>query len=116
MEAGAKYFQTQGVYDIESFKRFMDLASKLDCHVMAGIIPLKSAGMAKYMNRAVPGINVPDAMIERLKGSENPAQEGILIASELISEIKDQKLCDGVHVMAIGAEENVAPILDGAGL
>lgn len=116
VEAGAKFFQTQGVYDIESFKRFMDEARKLDCKVMAGIIPLKSAGMAKYMNKNVPGINVPEELIARLKGSADAVKEGILISAELISKIKEQGLCDGVHVMAIGAEENVPPILDEAGL
>ena len=83
---------------------------------MAGIIPLKSAGMAKYMNKNVPGINVPEELIARLKGSADAVKEGILISAELISKIKEQGLCDGVHVMAIGAEENVPPILDEAGL
>lgn len=116
IDAGARFFQTQGVYDAESFKRFMDLASKFDCYVMAGIIPLKSAGAARYMNKNVPGINVPDAIIARMKEAAEPVKEGIKIAAELIREIKDQGLCHGVHVMAIGAEENVPAILDEAGI
>lgn len=116
IQAGAKFFQTQGMYDLEHFKRFMDEASKLDCKVMVGIIPLKNAGMAKYMNKNVPGINVPDALIARLKESADPAKEGIHISAELIRAIKDQNLCHGVHIMAIGAEENVPTILEEAGL
>ncbi len=114
--AGAAFFQTQGLYDIESFKRFMDYASKIECKVLAGIIPLKSAGMAKFMNRSVPGIRVPDSLIERLKNSSEPVKEGILIAAEFISKIKEQGICDGAHIMAIGAEENVPLILEAAGL
>ena len=116
IDAGARFFQTQGVYSIESFKRFMDLASKYDCYIMAGIIPLKSAGAARYMNKNVPGINVPDDIIARMKESADPVQEGIDISAELIREIKDQGLCDGVHIMAIGAEENVPAIIEAAGL
>ncbi|MCL1914154.1 MAG: methylenetetrahydrofolate reductase [Eubacteriaceae bacterium] len=116
IDAGAKFFQTQGVYSIESYKRFMDLASKYDCYIMAGIIPLKSAGAARYMNKNVPGINVPDDLIDRLKNSKKPVQEGILIAAETIAALKEQELCHGVHIMAIGAEENVAPIMDAAGI
>jgi methylenetetrahydrofolate reductase (NADPH) len=81
-----------------------------------GIIPLKSAGMAKFMNKNIPGINVPDNLIDRLKNSSDPVKEGIKIAGELIVELKNKKLCDGVHIMAIGAEENIPFILDEAGL
>ena len=68
MEAGARYIQTQGLFDLESFKRFMDEVDKanIKTHIMAGIIPLKAAGMAKYMNENVPGIAVPQDMIDRL--------------------------------------------------
>ena len=68
------------------------------------------------MNKNIPGINVPDELIDRLKESKDPEKEGIKIAGELISEIRDKDLCDGVHIMAIGAEENVPLILDEAGL
>ncbi len=116
VQAGAKFFQTQGVYDVEPFKRFMDYASKYDVYILAGIIPLKSAGAARYMNKNVPGINVPDSIIQRMKESENPVQEGILIAAETIDKLRSEGLCHGVHIMAIGAEENVPAILDAAGL
>jgi len=128
VDAGAKYIQTQGIFDIESLKRFMDAVDKanIKTHIMAGIIPLKAAGMAKYMNENVPGIAVPQDQIDRLaaaaaEGKEKgikglPAQLGIEMAAELIAKIKAEGLCDGVHIMAIGAEKNVPIILEKAGI
>lgn len=127
-DAGAKYVQTQGIFDLESLKRFMDLVDKanIKIHVMAGVIPLKAAGMAKFMNENVPGIAVPQTMIDRLaaaaaEGKEKgvkglPMQLGIEMAAEFIAQVKDAKLCDGVHIMAIGAERNVPEILQKAGV
>ena len=128
VDAGAKYIQTQGIFDLESFKRFMDEVDKagIKTHIMAGIIPLKAAGMAKYMNENVPGIAVPQDMIDRLaaaaaEGKEKgvkglPTKLGIEMAAEMIAKIKDEGICDGVHIMAIGAEKNVPAILEKAGL
>ena len=128
VEAGAMYIQTQGIFDLDTFKRFMEEVDKMGIktHIMAGIIPLKAAGMAKYMNENVPGIDVPQHMIDRLaaaaaEGKEKgikglPMQLGIEMAAEMIAKIKDEKLCDGVHIMAIGAEKNVPIILDKAGI
>ncbi|MBE5773018.1 MAG: 5,10-methylenetetrahydrofolate reductase, partial [Clostridiales bacterium] len=128
VDAGAKYIQTQGIFDIESLKRFMDAVDKanIKCHIMAGIIPLKAAGMAKYMNENVPGIAVPQDQIDRLaaaaaEGKEKgikglPAKLGIEMAAELIAKIKDEGICPGVHIMAIGAEQNVPTILEKAGV
>ena len=128
VDNGAMYVQTQGIFDLDTFKRFMDDvdAMGIKTHIMAGIIPLKSAGMAKYMNENVPGIDVPQDMIDRLaaaaeegkaKGVKGlPAQLGIEMAAEMIAKIKDAGLCSGVHIMAIGAEKNVPVILDKAGL
>lgn len=114
--AGAKFFQTQGVYEIETMRKLREATKDMGIYILAGIIPLKSAGMAKYMNKNVPGINVPEYLIERLQKSENKVQEGIKIAAELIKQLKEENLCEGVHIMAIGAEENVPLILDAAGL
>ena len=116
--AGAKFFQTQAVYDIEHMRKFRELTKDLDCKVLAGIVPLKSPGMARFMTANVPGIFVPDDQIERLKaaGKGNYVQEGIKMAGEFIRQLKEENLCDGVHIMAIGAEENVPKILDEAGL
>ncbi len=128
VEAGAKYIQTQGIFDLDTYKRFLEAVDKagIKTHIMAGIIPLKAAGMAKYMNENVPGIDVPQHMIDRLaaaaaEGKEKgvkglPAKLGIEMAAEMIAEIKAQGLGDGVHIMAIGAEKNVPTILDKAGL
>ncbi len=128
VEAGAKYIQTQGIFDLDVFKRFLEEVDKagIKTHIMAGIIPLKSAGMAKYMNENVPGIAVPQDMIDRLaaaaaEGKEKgvkglPTQLGIEMAAEMIAKIESEHLCDGVHIMAIGAEKNVPKILDKAGL
>ena len=118
INAGAKFFQTQAVYDIEHMREFRKLTRHMDCKVLAGIVPLKSPGMAKFMTANVPGIFVPDDQIERLKaaGKGNYVQEGIKMAGEFIRQIKEENLCDGVHIMAIGAEENVPLILDAAGL
>ena len=116
--AGAKFFQTQAVYDIEHMRKFRELTKDLDCKILAGIVPLKSPGMAKFMTANVPGICVPDDQIERLKaaGKGNYVQEGIKMAGEFIRQLKEENLCDGVHIMAIGAEENDPKILDEAGL
>ena len=128
VEAGAMYVQTQGIFDLDTFKRFVEEVDKMGIktHIMAGIIPLKAAGMAKYMNENVPGIDVPQHMIDRLaaaaaEGKEKgvkglPMKLGIEMAAEMIAKIKDEKLCDGVHVMAIGAEKNVPIILEKAGV
>ena len=128
VEAGAMYVQTQGIFDLDTYKRFLEAVDKagIKTHIMAGIIPLKAAGMAKYMNENVPGIDVPQHMIDRLaaaaaEGKEKgvkglPMKLGIEMAAEMIAEIKAQGLGDGVHIMAIGAEKNVPTILEKAGL
>jgi len=116
IQAGAKFFQTQAVFDIDTLRDFRERTKHLDAKLMVGIIPLKSAGMAKYMNKNVPGIFVPDELIERMKTAENKVQEGIKIAAEFIKQARAEGICDGAHIMAIGAEENVPLILDEAGL
>ena len=122
VEAGAEYIQTQGIFDLESLKRFLDAVDKagISVPIMAGIIPLKSAGMAKFMNENVPGIAVPQAQIDALAAAKEagrkPAELGIELAAELIAAIRAENLCPGVHIMAIGAEKNVPIILQKAGL
>ena len=114
--AGAKFFQTQAVYSVESFKRFMDRVSKFNVPVMAGVIPLKNAGMARYMNANVAGVQVPDDIIQKMADApkEERAATGIKIAADFIKEIKP--LCQGVHIMAIGWEKRVPEIIKLAGL
>ena len=112
--AGAKFFQTQALYDAATLERFMKRAARLKVPVLAGIIPLKSAGMARFMNQNIAGISVPQELIERMANAENRAETGVAIAAELINRFKG--LCQGVHIMAIGWEKKVPAIMDAAGL
>ncbi|MBC8870830.1 MAG: methylenetetrahydrofolate reductase [Planctomycetes bacterium] len=114
--AGAKFIQTQAIYDIDNFKRFMENARHEGVKIMAGIVLLTNAGMARYMNKNVPGIFVPDDLIQELvdapKGKKLDA--GIRIAGRMIKQLRDEKICDGVHIMAIGKEGVVPDILKAA--
>jgi 5,10-methylenetetrahydrofolate reductase len=116
--AGANFFQTQAIYDIDKFKGFMTNARKHDVKILAGLVLLKSAGMANFMNKFVPGINVPQNLIDELKeaGKEKALDAGIDIMARHIKQLKDENICDGVHIMAIGAEDKVPLIMDRAGL
>ncbi len=118
IKAGAEFIQTQAIYDINNFKKFMEYARKFDVKIMAGIVLLVSAGMARYMNSNVPGINVPDELIEEMAAAPKGEglKVGIRIAGRMIKELKDGNICDGVHIMAIGKEETVPEILEAAGL
>ena len=122
VDSGARYIQTQGIFEWESLKRFLDAVDKANIRVpvMAGIIPLKTAGMAKFMNQNVPGIAVPQDQVDRLAeaktNGENPGLLGIDMAAQLIARIREENLCAGVHIMAIGAEKNVPVILEKAGI
>jgi len=118
VEAGAEFFQTQAIYDLENFTRFMEYARKFKTKILAGIVLLSSARMAKYMTENVPGIFVPQNLIDEL--SETPKEamlaKGIEIAGRTIAALKKNAICDGVHIMAIGREEVVPDILAAAGL
>jgi 5,10-methylenetetrahydrofolate reductase len=114
IEAGAKLFQTQGVYDADAFARFMKRVEPFGIPVMAGVIPLKSAGMARFMNKNVAGVFVPEPLIEKMASAEDKTQTGIDITVDLIKNLKD--ICQGVHIMAIGWEKKVPQIIEAAGL
>jgi 5,10-methylenetetrahydrofolate reductase len=114
IKAGARFFQTQAIYEPEVFAKFMKRVGGFKVPVLAGIIPLKSVGMARYMNKNVAGVFVPEALIEKMAKAEDKAKMGVEIAAELIRELKD--MCQGVHIMAIGWEKKVPAILDEAGL
>ncbi|MBN1319721.1 MAG: methylenetetrahydrofolate reductase [Thermoleophilia bacterium] len=117
VEAGVDFFQTQAVYDMDNFRRFMEKAREITTgtrvKIMAGLVVLTGLGMAKYMNRAVPGIFVPDALLEELGSvaKEEQLHKGMEIASRHIRFLRENKVCDGVHIMAIGKEEIVPEIL-----
>ncbi|MFC2052011.1 methylenetetrahydrofolate reductase [Chloroflexota bacterium] len=112
--AGARFFQTQAVYDAEHFARFMKRVEKFKVPILVGIIPLKSAGMARFMNKNVSGVFVPDELIDRMAQAEDKTRTGIEIAADLIKQFKG--LCQGVHIMAIGWEKKVPAIIEAAGL
>jgi methylenetetrahydrofolate reductase (NADPH) len=118
VEAGAEFIQTQAIYDLNNFARFMKYARKFNIKILAGIVLLVSARMAQYMTENVPGIFVPQALIDEMATA--PKGEGIYkgieIAGRMIAEIKKEGLCDGVHIMAIGKEEVVPDILTAAGI
>jgi 5,10-methylenetetrahydrofolate reductase len=118
VEAGAEFFQTQAIYDLDNFSRFMEFARKFPVKILAGIVLLVSARMAKYMNGNVPGIFVPQDLIEELESAPKgeALNKGIEIAGRMIAHLKKDSICDGVHIMAIGKEEVVPEILSAAGL
>lgn len=141
VKAGANFIQTQLVYDVPAFARFMTKVRELEVHqhtfILAGVGPLKSPGMARYMKNNVPGILVPDELIDRMEAAGAPwagkpvkemskeeksarakawADTGIAICIELIQQLKEIEGVAGVHIMAIEWEEAVKPIVEGAGL
>ena len=114
-QAGARFIQTQMVMDAEALKRFVgDLAEPLDLPVLAGVFLLKSARNAAFINRVVPGANIPQAVIDRLAAAPDPAAEGVAIAAEQVGAYL--QIAQGVHLMAIKAEERIPAILRQAGL
>lgn len=122
IDAGADFIQTQCVYNLDRFKEWMRLAREEGLiekvHIMAGVTPLKSAGMAKYMDKRVAGMDVPEAIIKRMAGvpKDKMAQEGIQICLETIAELREIEGVHGVHIMAIEWEDAVAQIVTDAGL
>lgn len=118
VKAGARFFQTQAVFDIERFRDFMKYARKHPVKILAGLVVLKSVGMANFLNNNVPGIRVPQDLIEELKaaGKEKALDTGMNITARHIRQLKEEGICDGVHIMAIGLEDKVPEIMARAGL
>jgi len=118
IEAGAEFIQTQAVYDLDNFKKFMEYAKQFPVKILAGIILLTSAPMARFMNKNVAGVNVPQDLIDEMASAPKGGalDKGIEIAGRMIQRIKKEKMCDGVHIMAIGREELVPDIISAAGL
>lgn len=118
--AGADFVQTQAIFDLDRFERFMSQVRErgLDrkVHILAGVVPLKSANAAKYMKTKVSGISVPDGVVERMKAAADPKKEGIRICVETIERLKAVPGVHGVHVMAIAWEEMVPTIVEQSGL
>ena len=114
VKAGAKFFQTQGIFEPDKFAKFMKRVEGFGVPVLAGVIPLKSAGMAKYMNKNIAGVSVPEELINRMAKAEDKTKTGIEMAGALIKDLKD--ICQGVHIMAIDWEKKVPQIIAAAGL
>ena len=120
--AGVQFIQTQCIYNLERFERWMEMVRDRGLHekvhILGGVTPFKSVGMARYMKNMVPGMDVPDEFIERLKGvaKEDQAEEGIKICVESIGRLKAIEGVHGVHVMAIEWEQKVPEIVQRAGL
>lgn len=116
---GVDFLQTQAVFDPESFSRFIEKMKEINTtgskniKVIAGIIPLRSKRSAQFLNK-VPGIRVPDHMIEKMNNAKDPEFEGAKIAAEIIREIRT--MCDGVHIMPVGDHKNTRSLLEMAGL
>jgi methylenetetrahydrofolate reductase (NADH) len=114
IDAGAQFFQTQAIYQVDRLKAFLDKLNRPNLHVLAGIIPIKSVKMANYMNARVPGIDIPDTLIGRISKAEQSASvvaESLTIALETINEING--LCNGIHIMAIGWEKHMNALIKG---
>jgi len=123
VQAGAEFFQTQAIYDLDNFANFMEFARQYPVKILAGIVLLSSAKMAQYMTKNVPGIFVPQYLIDELTqavAGDAPKgaglAKGIEIAGRMIKEIRENALCDGVDIMAIGKEDVVPQILGAAEL
>jgi methylenetetrahydrofolate reductase (NADPH) len=120
--AGIEFVQTQCIYNLDKFEEWMkgvvDRGLHEKCYIMAGLTPMKSVGMAKYMQKRVPGMDVPDEVITRLQGVEKgkQAEEGIKMCIESIERLKGVKGVSGFHIMAIEWEEKVPEIVEAAGL
>jgi len=115
VEAGAQFFQSQLIHDFERLDKFMhQIAAGCDRPILAGIFLLKSAKNAAFINRCVPGVQIPQSIIDRLAAAADPLQEGVAIAAEQIQQAR--QLCHGVHVMAVRREDLIPAILDRAGL
>jgi 5,10-methylenetetrahydrofolate reductase len=120
VQAGADFIQTQAVYDVPKFARYMDMVCErgLDrqVRILAGVIPIRSVGMARYMRDYVSGVSVPDEIITRLEGAEKAKDEGLKIILEIIEQLKEIPGVHGIHIMALGWEDIVSELVEKAGL
>jgi methylenetetrahydrofolate reductase (NADPH) len=118
IESGAEFIQTQAVYDLDKFIEFMLYARQFKVKILAGIILLTSAPMARFMKKNIAGVFVPQDLIDEMASAPKgqALTKGIEIAGRMIKRIHDEKMCDGVHIMAIGKEEKVPDIMAAAGL
>lgn len=120
IKAGADFIQTQVIFDVDKFARWMkevvDRGLDEQTHILAGITPMKSAGMARYMRDYVSGIDVPDELVKRMEDASDAKEEGVTMALEIIEQLKEIPGVHGIHIMAVGWEDIVPVIVERAGL
>jgi len=120
VKAGADFIQTQAVYDVAKFTRWMEMVADRgldkEVHILAGVIPIRSAGMARYMRDYVSGVSVPDEIVTRMEDAPNAKEEGVRIILEITEQLKEIPTVHGVHIMAVGWEDIVPEIVEKAGL
>jgi len=120
VKAGADFIQTQAIFDVDKFAKWMQMVTDRgldrEVHILAGIIPIKTVGMARYMRDNVPGVSVPDEIVTRMEDAKDTKEEGLKIALEIVEQIEDIPGVHGVHVMAVGWEDIVPTIVEKAGL
>jgi methylenetetrahydrofolate reductase (NADPH) len=118
VKAGAKFSQTQAIYNIEKFKEFMKFTRNFSVKILAGFVILKSTGMAIFLNKNVPGIRVSQELIDELKasGKEKAFDTGLNIAAGHIRQLKEGAICESAHIMAIDMEDKVPIIMERAGV
>jgi methylenetetrahydrofolate reductase (NADPH) len=120
VKAGVDFIQTQAVFDVVRFKKWMDMVNELglsqQAHILAGVIPMKSVGMARYMKTSVPGIIVPDEIVKRMEQAKSTKEEGVKLTMEIVQQIKEIPGIHGIHIMAVGWEDIVGEVVEKCGL
>ncbi len=120
VKAGVDFIQTQAVFDVVRFKKWMDMVNELglsqQAHILAGVIPMKSVGMARYMKTSVPGIIVPDEIVKRMEQAKSTKEEGVKLTMEIVQQIKEIPGIHGIHIMAVGWEDIVGELVEKCGL
>lgn len=120
VKAGVDFIQTQAIFDIDKFSKWMEMVTDRgldkECHILAGVIPIRTVGMARYMRDRVPGVDVPDSIVTRMEDAKEAKEEGLKICLETIEQIKEVPGIHGVHIMAVGWEDIVPTIVEKAGL
>lgn len=120
VKAGADFIQTQAIYDVGKFAKWMEMVTERgldkETYILAGVIPIKSAGMARYMRDYVSGVHVPDEIVTRMEQAESPKEEGVKIVLEVIERLKEIPGVHGIHIMAVSWEDIVPQVAEMAGL
>ena len=114
VEAGAEFFQTQPIFEVRVLVEFLEKAGKVEVPILGGVLLLKSAKMAQFMNKNVPGVTIPKDFIHQMEKTEDPVQTSIQIALGIIEQMKD--ICRGIHIMTVNWEDKVPMVLEAAGL